>query len=86
MKSIQEVTHLRNTLSTFIDRFSKDDVFQQVPGNLKKIESCRKRIKVLDSIIEDFTLFQWVLGESNIRETDVIDYVSPVNQSNFRQF
>lgn len=74
MKSVQEVIHLRNTLINFIERFSRDDIFQAVPGNLKKIDNCRKRVKILDETLENYVLHQWLAGGSDIREQDVIDY------------
>ena len=77
MRSIQEILTLRNNLKAKLDRISSDGSVDFVQGTNIKTINIRKRLQVLESILEDYGLYQWLFDNSKTSE-DVINYQKPL--------
>jgi len=76
MRSIQEILSLKNNLKLRLDRISSDDSIDFVQGMNTKAASLRKRLQILESILEDYALFQWFFDTSKTSE-DITNYQKP---------
>jgi len=76
MRSIQEILTLKNNLKTRLERISNDGSVDFIKGMDIKTNNIRKRLQILENILEDYGLYQWLFDPSKTSE-DVINYRKP---------
>ena len=75
MKQIQEVIRMRNNLRKTIEILTNDPTYSGVQNSQEKLRKMRSRLRITESVLEDFTLYQWLLGDSAIKEQDIQDFL-----------
>lgn len=78
MRSFQELSSLRYKLQLRLRRHRSDPMFASRQDSEALLTRLGQRIEFLDSILEDFPVYQWIMGE-DIPEDNLVEhnYVRP---------
>tara|TARA_R110000824_G_scaffold81446_9_gene204786 strand:+ start:5182 stop:5445 length:264 start_codon:yes stop_codon:yes gene_type:complete len=74
MKTIQEVIGAKNELTMVINNLGSDRQYLDISTSNANLETLNQRLKLLDEIINNYIVYEWVLdGNPEIKRSHILD-------------
>ena len=74
MRPVIELISLRNNFISLLDKYKNDNQFRAMVSNAtEQIISLERKIKLVEDMIDNYPLFQWLYG-GNATQESILDY------------